>query len=115
MKKIPLTQGKFALVDDCDYDYLILREWQYGSDGYAVHSVGVNGAYQKILMHRVILERMGHRNFARSDHINRRRKLDNCRSNLRPATASQSCCNRGKFSNNTSGYTGVHRITKNGK
>ena len=57
-------------------------------------------------MHRVILEQMGFKDFTKSDHINRDR-LDNRRCNLRPATHSQSACNRGKPKNNTSGYHGV--------
>lgn len=28
MKKIPLTQGKFALVDDTDFDWLMRWKWQ---------------------------------------------------------------------------------------
>ena len=47
-------------------------------------------------MHRVILERMGFKNFARSDHINRNR-LDNRRCNLRPETNHQNGCNRNKI------------------
>ena len=27
MKTIPLTQGKEAIVDDCDYDYLMQWKW----------------------------------------------------------------------------------------
>lgn len=101
MKKIKLTQEKFAIVDDCDYDYLMQRKWYY-RDGYAVR-----GGKPVIYMHRVILERMGFKNFARSDHTNRNR-LDNRRCNLRPATDSQSQCNRNKQKNNTSGYIGVY-------
>lgn len=103
MKKIPLTRGKVAIVDDCDYDYLMQWKWYYHkarSKGYARRS------YCTVYMHRLILERMGFKNFARSDHINRD-KLDNRRCNLRPATDRQSNCNRGKPNNNTSGYTGV--------
>lgn len=57
-------------------------------------------------MHRVILERMGFKDFAQSDHINQD-KLDNRRYNLRPATFSQNGCNQGVQKNNTSGYKGV--------
>lgn len=103
---IKLTQGKFTPVGWKDYKYLIQWKWYY--DGrYAVRNIWINGKYRKIYMHRVILERMGYKDFARSDHINKD-KLDNCRSNLRPATNSQSQCNQNKQSNNTSGYIGVY-------
>lgn len=109
MKKIPLTQGKFAIVDDCDYDYLMQWKWYYHKDrpkGYA------RRGHYTVYMHRVILERMGFKDFSRSDHINRD-KLDNRRRNLRPATASQSQCNQNKR-NNSSGYRGVgwHKPSK---
>lgn len=41
------------------------------------------------------------------DHINGDR-ADNRITNLRPATRSQNCRNRGKNSNNTTGFKGVH-------
>ncbi len=64
--KIPLTQGKFALVDK--EDVLFLCMWtRYYKDGYAVRKK--NG--QRIWMHRVVLERMGFNDFEESDHIGR--------------------------------------------
>ena len=104
--KIPLTQGKFATVGPKDYAYLIQWKWHY-SEGYARRTDCTNGRW-RIRMHRVILERMGFKDFARSDHINRNR-LDNRRCNLRPATANQNSYNQGKHKNNTSGYKGVSR------
>jgi hypothetical protein len=65
-------------------------------------------------MHRVILERMGFKYFEDSDHINRD-GVNNCRCNLRPATRYQNNCNRGKQSNNTSGYVGVFWDKRNEK
>ena len=110
MKKIPLSQGKFALVDDCDYDYLMQWKWHYhkhhSNGGYAIRTDRTNGKQRAVHMHRVILERKGFKNFAQTDHRNQN-KLDNRRGNLRPATASQNKCNNSKNKNNTSGYKSV--------
>lgn len=108
MKKIPLTQGKFTIVDDCDYEFLMQWKWYYHKSrseeqGYVAHRINKT---KIIWMHRVILERMGHKDFVKSDHINRN-KLNNRRCNLRPATSHQSSCNRNKRRDNTSGYIGV--------
>lgn len=125
-KKIPLTQGKFAIVDDEDCEFLNQWKWSYASKGYAVRTDYTAGARNKrtILMHRVILERMGFKNFEECDHINQHR-CGNTRSNLRPATRGQNRCNKSKQSSNTSGYTGVYwykqqkkwraRVSVNGK
>lgn len=76
MKEIPLTQGKIAIVDDCDYEYLMQWKWYYNS-GYAKrHSHG------KILsMHRVILERI---NFTLGRMLKIKGKLDYRRCVLDP-------------------------------
>ena len=34
MNKIPLTQGKFAIVDDEDYDHLMQWSWHINADGF---------------------------------------------------------------------------------
>ena len=108
--KIPLTQEKFAVVGPKDYVYLMQWKWCY-NQGYAVRRHCTNGKWRGMLMHRIILERMGYKDFSRSDHINRD-PLDNRRCNLRPATSRQSCCNRSKFKSNSSGYIGVHWLPK---
>lgn len=107
MKKIKLTQGKFTLISDIDYAYLNQWKWYY-LNGYAVRG------HKAIWMHRVILERMGFKNFKQTDHINRV-KSDNRRSNLRPATISQNQQNRAAPINNTSGVKGVYWNKKDKK
>ena len=105
--KIPLTQGKFALVDKEDVMFLCQWDWHLSSNGYAMRREIINGKRKMILMHRVILERkLGHNDFENTDHINQNR-IDNRKDNLRPATHSQNCYNRSKPKNNTSGYKGV--------
>jgi hypothetical protein len=111
-KKIQLTQGKFAIVDDGDYEFLNQWKWYYDR-GYAVRN-GSIPKRRKVLMHRIVLERAGFKDFADSDHINRD-KCDNRRTNLRPATHGQNQCNRDKQRNNTSGYIGVNRCRRTKK
>lgn len=55
MKEIKLLHGEVALVDDEDYDYLILRSWQADKDGYAVSGSSINNRKTNLRMHRVIL------------------------------------------------------------
>lgn len=99
MKKVSLTNGGFALVDDQDYEFVTKWNWQ-NMLGYAVRSVyvknhnygkGKNRSINKLVrMHRVINQTpVGFD----TDHINGD-KLDNRRSNLRNATRSQNAINR---------------------
>src|SRR5271168_1918440 len=85
MKKIPLTQGQEALVDDGDYD--------------AVTNYRKNGKNTTLRMHVLIFGKG-------ADHKDRN-GLNNQRSNLRGATQSQNCANHRLSSNNKSGYKGV--------
>jgi len=107
-RKIPLTRGKFAIVDSDDYIRLAKYKWRICKTKgknvlYAERSVRLpNGKYSRILMHREVLHiREG---FV-IDHINRN-GLDNRRANLRPATVAQNAQNSSKRKNR-SGYKGV--------
>ncbi len=94
-KQIALTQGKFAIVDDEDYERIKSQKWNYSSGGYAVSPLG--------RMHRVILNcSIGFE----IDHINRD-KLDNRKENLRVCSRHENNANKGKYKNNKSGYKGV--------
>lgn len=107
MKEIQLTQGKVAIVDDCDYEWLSQWKWQYTSIGYARRNTPRPNR-KCIMMHRAILERaLGYADFQDTDHINNIR-LDNRRCNLRPASRSLNQANR-RNCRNTSGYHGVHK------
>ena len=111
MKKIPLTKGKFAIVDDEDFEFV--NQWKWSFDRlYAVrgHYLGnINGKdkYKKIYLHRIINKTpMG----IETDHINKN-KLDNQRSNLRNATRSQNGRNRDAYGK-TAKISGVHWYKK---
>lgn len=111
MKKIPLTQGQFALVDDGDYAELIKYKWcaHKGSGDksfYALrHAKNCDGdsSGTTISMHRIIANAQ---KGDYVDHINHD-TLNNQRKNLRICTNSQNMMNRGVQANNTSGYKGV--------
>lgn len=108
MKEIPLTQGKFAIVDDDDFEYLSQWKWHVcnGPSGtYAMrNSKPIDGNRHHIIMHRIINKTPEGYD---TDHINGN-GLDNRSSNLRTVTRSQNMWNRKKNSNGTSKYKGVY-------
>ena len=94
MKKIPLTQGKFALVDDEDFIKFSNYKWRITTSGYAVRRLpGRHGVNKASYMHREIL---GSIKGEVVDHCNGDR-TDNRKSNLRFATQSQNCQNKKSF------------------
>lgn len=108
MKKIELTQGKFALVDDDDFDRVNQFKWyaykpKRKNLWYARRNAPKDGGRQMtVLLHHVILT--GHKQI---DHKNGD-GLDCQKHNLRPATAQQNGSNRRRHFNNVSGFKGVH-------
>lgn len=103
MAIISITQGKYALVDDEDFEYVNQFKWQYHYKGYAVSTFGKSPNRKNVKMHRLIINAPDH---LQVDHINGN-KLDNRKSNLRLCTNSENQRNTGKKSTNTSGYKGV--------
>jgi DNA polymerase-1 len=107
--RIPLTQGKYAIVDPDDYRRLAKYKWYVvGTPGsqYAARSHTTKNAKKSaIYMHREIIK-VPDDLFA--DHINRN-SLDNRKANLRPATRAQNVQNRTKFRKGkySSKYKGV--------
>lgn len=97
MKHINLTQDKYTIVDDEDYEYLNQWKWCINSNGYAIRSE--KGKH--ILMHKVIIN-----DKSNVDHINGDR-LDNRRNNLRLATHKENMRNKNKINNTSSKYKGV--------
>lgn len=107
MKKIKLTQGQFAIVDDADFEWLNQRGWfaKLESSGkfYAVRK-SPRPKQRIIFMHRVIC---GVAVGKQVDHKNGD-SLDNRRKNLRHCVASENQWNRSVSRNNTSGFKGVY-------
>ena len=95
--------GSIVKVDTDDVPILSSYVWHVDPNGYVIGRV--DGVTTK--MHRFLL-RLDNGGAEEVDHINRD-KLDNRRSNLRIATRSENCFNRGIQSTNTSGYIGVYK------
>jgi hypothetical protein len=103
-KRIPLTQGKFAIVDDADYEWLNQWKWSVVKRGKIWYAARSESNPKKLIyMHRQILD------FPDSivDHKNMN-GLDNRRKNIRPATHAQNLKNKGLTKSNSSGYKGVY-------
>ncbi len=88
-RRIPLTQGKFAIVDPEDYGRLNKYKWYASGNREKLYAARAEGR-KKVFMHREIIP-IPHGMVA--DHINRDR-LDNRKTNLRPATTAQNAYNR---------------------
>lgn len=118
MKQIPLSQGKLALVDDDDFEYLSRFKWAacwepksrayyarrviyLGKDGDRYRNTTVN-------MHREImgLEKGDKR---RVDHRDPLDTLNNQKSNLRLSTPGQNRAHSRTNCNNKSGLKGVRK------
>lgn len=108
MKKIKLTRGKFALVDDADYEYLSQWKWFCETSHHAARDqhIGMDGKREikkRIKMHRLI---MGFPKAMEIDHIDGN-PLNNQRRNLRIVTHAQNQKNLKTPITNTSGFKGV--------
>lgn len=115
MKKIPLTQGKFALVDDEDFDKLVKFKWQLNRNigvdlEYAARNVVLESGRTKVFMHRIIM------GASRKELIDHRdlNGLNNQKYNLRVCTHSQNLQNRRYGKKTKGGYKGVYYIGTKG-
>lgn len=104
MKVIKLSKGKYAKVDDCDFDMLNKFNWCLVGKGYAYRVKIEKGKRTNVQMHRVVI---GTPKGYDTDHINGD-KLDNRRSNLRICTRSQNIMNQPKYQKGLSKFRGVY-------
>lgn len=109
MKIIPLTQGKVAIVDDADYDWLNQWRWYARKNRNTFYAVRVvylpHGKRTTILMHRQILG-LEFGDKRESDHKNHE-GLNNRRCNLRVCNCAQNQQNRNARRSHSSAYKGV--------
>ncbi len=113
MKRIPLTQNQFALVDDEDFKELSKHKWYANKrhgNFYARRNAVVDGRTKTVEMHRVIMKAQKGQEI---DHRNGN-GLYNIKSNLRFCTCSQNHQNR-KPIGGTSKYKGVSFYKPTGK
>jgi hypothetical protein len=107
-RRIPLTQGKYAIVDPEDFERLNKHKWHAVKQNNTFYAIRCTGPARKttyIRMHREIINPPDH---LVVDHINHN-GLDNRKANLRPATRAQNNYNKVaiKRKGATSKYKGV--------
>jgi hypothetical protein len=115
-KLIKLTQNKYAIVDDEDYDDLIKWKWfatKQAKTYYAVRTARLSGKQTTIRMHRYLL------NAQTGDEIDHKNNngLDNRRKNIRFCTSTQNKGNCRKYTSIRYGnkYKGVKANYKRSK
>jgi len=114
MKTIELTQGRHAIVDDDDYEWLMQHKWHYHRTGYARRGSGGRKQHRKLYMHREIAKAPSGFDV---DHINGN-TLDNRKSNLRICTRKENIRNQKLISvkrRKTSVYKGVSWDKRDGR
>ncbi|NQT02028.1 MAG: HNH endonuclease [Planctomycetes bacterium] len=109
VRYIPLTQGKFTIVDADDYEHLNKCKWSCQKIGNTFYAYR-NESYKKIAMHHEIM------NAPKGmvvDHIDGN-GLNNRKSNLRICTQAQNNQNKRPKRNCSSKYKGVsfHKFSK---
>lgn len=110
MKKIKLTQGYEALVDDKDYEWINQCKWHvFPNNSGSMYAFASKQKFDGKKHHRLIMHRVINKTPAgfETDHINGN-GLDNRRSNLRSVTRSQNMLNRKRNKKSSSKYKGVY-------
>jgi hypothetical protein len=107
MKQIELTQGKVALVDDEDFEWLNKWKWCSQNSGrktYAMRSVYIGKKHFTVRMHREITKANKGQEVDHKDHNG----LNNQRNNLRICSHRENMFNERARQNTTSKYKGVY-------
>ena len=111
MRKIELTQGQYAIVDDEDFDDINRYNW-YFHLGYAVRNVKISCKQKTQCMHRLITNCPADMDVDHANHD----KLDNRKSNLRVCSTSENMQNQKvRTYAKTSIYKGVLFYKRDGK
>jgi len=117
MKRIPLKNGRFAIVDDEDFERISQWKWQLWRHPRWPNNVRVTrGIYFKdtpsrrgiVRMEHQVLNVAGRELSVQIDHKNGD-PLDNRKANLRFCTASENSCNRRKMPGCKFPYKGVYQ------
>lgn len=113
MKTIRLTQGKVAIVDDDDFDFLSQWKWcarrcakrgRQREEWYAVHNHYEDGRQHTWMMHRIITQAIKGEKVDHKNHDG----LDNRRDNLRVTDDEGNARNSLPHSDGTSRFRGVY-------
>lgn len=112
---VPLTHGRFAIVDACDIERVAQHSWctvntKHGRYAQATIPTEENPE-RRVYMHRFLMDAP---DSVEVDHENGD-KLDNRRSNLRLCTRAQNSHNTGLTRANTSGFKGVSFCKQTGR
>jgi len=110
VREIPLTQGKYAIVDDADYPSLVGLPWYAVKRGCAFYAVRPDPQKRgrQISMHRQILNPPEELEIDHTD----RNGLNNQRSNIRCASRADNSHNTGGTKKSTSRFKGVFWVER---
>ncbi len=112
IRYIPLTRGKYAIVDAADYERLSKHKWfANGNEEKGFYAGRWLPNHKMLLMHRAIMDPP---EGMVVDHIDGTRH-NNCRANLRICTPKENIRNGRPSYRSTSRFKGVHFAKKAGK
>lgn len=107
---IALGRGKFALVDDTDYQTVTQYRWHYDKNNYAQRTVRIEGKIRVTRMHVLLLQPQAG---FETDHVNGD-GLDNRRMNLRIVSRQENIRTCAARRGSASGYRGVRFSARDG-